>query len=309
MINTGVCLGDAATLAVLFDVHLIGLLLEVGHHGQVAQGHLVDGVVRRDGFTVQAPGCKLIAFLGLGYQLDGGAVGYFVSGYSADYFSRIFRIYGSNELHLAVYEHRPASRLSGLSCKALTVGDARGLNGKRVVTVAGTGIQLGQVENEGLVVLGRNLHELAVLLLTLHVDLDILTGEGSRVDVLVEHHLQRIHRLGSHFILGRSTFDGCYFEHQRRGSLEGEDVAFGILAFKLVGEMDSVLIERILSVAQRAVGLPEVAEANLLSVAGAGYALERGYAIGRIAQIAIVPTFLRWGNGQGVFRIGCLRDA
>ena len=88
------------------------------------------------------------------------------------------------------------------------------MNGKRVVTVAGTGIQLGQVENEVLVVLGRNLHELAVLLLTLHIDLDILTGEGSRVDVFVEHHLQRIHWLGSHFIFGRSTFDGCYFEHQ-----------------------------------------------------------------------------------------------
>ena len=209
---------------------------------------------------------------------------------SRRYGTTLGRLSLEGQRNLATRELNPCGLLANSTLEAFSIGDASGLNSQHVVAVA----TRHSLEIKHIIIFiflcNNNLRGLKMLALTLQRD--VVGCKRSGIDGLIEANGQLLDRLRGHSTLLRNTDILLDSQFDIGLGCEGEDE--GLACKRHVShEVQTVLLDRITSVAQRAVGLPQVVEIQFLTIALAYHLHQLLASHRRVEQIAVSPTSLR----------------
>ena len=286
------------------------LACEVGHDRSLGSNLGLIDIVGRDNLVADGPVHELVARLGNGGQADDAAVQLLVAAategschagtrrsinHLAQDSTGQFGPGGGDVLHQSSTEQHPVGLLAGVAVVAFEVGDGGGLNGQHVVAVGQLLVQRREVECPVGVVGRSKLYAAQILLLALHGKGNVLGSESFGLHRLVEPHVHLIDVLHAYGIVGMlhagdaadlefhvATVFECQEEH-----LSVEECALGHIGHIV----QAALVEPVLAVDQRTVGLPDVIDGQFGTVALAHHLDELAPA-GGVEHRAVVPSGL-----------------
>ena len=279
--------GDGTTLLVVADGDIEVLRREDGREVGIALRRIDVRCRIGQCLVVLHPAREVVTLGRCRHELDGLAE-VELSG-CRRYSTTIGRQGLDGQRNLTTRELNPCGLLANDTIEAFGIGDASGLNGQHVVAVT----TRHSLEIEIIIVLiflcDNNLRGIEMLALTLQRD--VVGCKRSGINGLVEANGQLLDGLRGHSTLLWNTYIlldsqlniglGCEGEDERLAS--GRHVGY---------EVQTILLDRITTIAQRAVGLPQVIKVNLLSVALAYNLCQLLTTNSRVEQIAIRPTSL-----------------
>ena len=234
--------------------------------------------ISRNHLAIQHPPSEVIAFSCNGFQCHIAVVIEATAGgrHRAALCGRCRHLQG----HLTVDELNPCGLLAFRAGEAFVVLDGGCLYGQHVVTIKESHLIELELELRLTHLLNHNLR--SILADALAVEGDVVGGEALCLNRFVELHGQVSELLRQHRSLLGHAGVALNLQLQLRLRLEGQ--AEGLFCGRHVSdEVQTVLIKRILAIAQCAVGLPDIVHIDLCSI-GADNLHQPLLAVGRVDQ-------------------------
>ena len=207
------------------------------------------------------------------------------------------RISLGSQIHQSAIILYPVGLLAVLTGEVLIVENTVGMHIEHIVTILlGGG---SHVEDEIGIVIAGDAHGAHIHILALTAHEEILMGEGLRLDGLVELHIH----LGQRLVFDDLRTVGTCDAHHLESLLGNRHILQHILlaaVLDIVGKVEAVLLQRLVTIAQSPLRLPEVACGYLLIVAPAGDGDESRTAAYGILNVSIGPSILLGSHLQHV---------